>query len=40
LDAITDSCSSKSLTLSGGYDSDLEQLGMNIVIELGGSRNL
>lgn len=40
LNAIRDGCSSKSLALSGGYDSASEQLEMNIAVELEGSRNL
>lgn len=40
LSAIAQGCSSKSLSLSGGYDSATEQFEMNIAVELGGSRNL
>lgn len=40
LEAIASGCSSNSLVLSGGYDTDAQQLVIGIVIELGGSRNL
>lgn len=39
-DAIATGCSSDSFTLSGGYDPTAGELSMNVVVVLGGTRNL
>ena len=40
VDAIAEGCSSDAFTLLGGYNSASEQLEINIVVNLGASRNL
>lgn len=40
LNAIAEGCSSDSFSFGGGYNSTAGELAMDIVVELGGSRNL
>ena len=39
-DAIAEGCSSDRLSFGGGYNSTSQELALNIVLNLGGSRNL
>ena len=39
-DAIAEGCSSDGLSFGGGYNSTSQELALNIVLNLGGSRNL
>jgi hypothetical protein len=40
LNAVSTGCSTSTLSLSGGYDSDRQELEVNIIVMLGGSRNM
>jgi hypothetical protein len=40
LDAIARGCSTSNLSLSGGYDSETQELEINVIVMLGSSKNV